>query len=940
MAAISRLWPPLAYLALSVVMTWPLALHLGDGLPGLGDALLQAWTIAWNVHALGVAPAWAWDAPIFHPYPDTLAYTDNHLLLSALTAPLTWATGEPLLAHNLLVLLSFTLSGWAVYLLARETLSGVGPWPPLVAGAAFAFCAYRFAHLTQLNLLQTAWMVFALLFLRRLLRPRAAGGGRLADALLCGLFAGLQAVTALYYAFFTVALLGGYALLWAALALGERLRAGSALPWRQASLVALAAVVGAAVALPFTLPYSRVFASLAIVRSTRELDGWSAPLRAYASVTQGNLLYARLGERVVDAGEMVLFPGLLVALLALAGLAVSGRLLAGRLFVAGGRLGRGPAPAPPAPPGQVVLDALYWPIVAAAAFLLSLGTGLRLVRFGEPLPLPMPYLLLYGNVPGFSALRVPARWGLLVTLALALLAAVALAALFARLRPRWRLAVGAAALAVVLAEQAAPPIGLPSGPTLSAAPPVYAWLAEPAQADLGPVLELPVAATPRGEELERITLRQWRQRAHWQPLVASYSGLIPFGTSDLLRRAEDLPAEEHLSFLRLTGVGALVVHADEFDPEARAALLDGLDASPQVERVAEVGEAVVFRLPPDPRLAAIEEAAGPGGSVFISADERAPGVAALAIVRRLAAAGHELYGPARPRYYGALREPRPGQVFDAGLLGDAEDPRAYGFDQRGLVWSGEGLALYRRDPALLASLSLAEVVPGQFHPRYPDALNLTPSATGLRLGERELGWAGTVSAVAVELDVASIRGGDLEVDGRPLDLPPGMSTVRLPLELGVTTQLAGHAGDVALLRLRAVRPDAVGVALTPEPGLAASAEVALEEGALVVRARGAGADALLLDITGAAAYDDRPVRLLSGAQPLPEGGEAVFAVDPLRPAAPWVSASAEPVDGRYIVYLKDAAAPASPGAPVAKFNLRDGQLVDFEAVPLPLTAVR
>lgn len=938
MAAVRRLWPPLLYLALSLLLTWPLALHLGDGLPGLGDALLQAWTIAWNTHAFTTNPGAVWDAPIFHPYPSTLAYTDNHLLLSAVMAPLTMATGEPLLAHNLLVLLSFALSGWAVYLLVADTLAD-GPAAPrlpaavremaaFLAGAAFAFCAYRFAHLTQLNLLQTAWMVFALLFLRRLLRPHAAGGGRLADALLCGLFAGLQAVTALYYAFFAAALLGGYGLLWAAGAVWSRVRAGAPLPWRRAALAGLAAVLGAAIALPLTLPYTRVFASLAIVRSVRELDNWSAPLRAYVSVTQGNLLYARLGEAVVDAGEMVLFPGLLVGLLALVagGMILNGL---GRSFLRTDRHPRGPMSA---------LDGAYWLCVAGASFLLSLGTGLRLLRFDQPLPVPLPYLLLYTNLPGFGALRVPARWGLLVTLALAVLAAAALATLLARLRPRWRTAIGLTAIAVVLLEQAAPPLGLPAGAALTARRPVDVWLAEPAQAGLGPVLELPVAATPRGEELERITMRQWQGRHHWHPLVASYSGLVPFGSSDLLRRAEDLPAEEVIAFMRLVGVGALVVHADELDAERSAALLAGLAASPQVAAQAELGATTVFRLAPDPRLDAIEAAAGPAGELFISGDEELPGVAALAIARRLAANGYSLYGPARPGYYGPFASPAPGQVFAAGLLGDTEAPEPFGFAPEGLVWKEHGLALYRRDPSLLASLALAETVPGQFHPRYPHQLLLQPTPAGLSLGAIELAL-GEAQSLRVELDLASLKAGSLLLGDEAVALPAGLSSVGVSLDRGAPLAVSGVEGGTAILGLRVYGAPPSPVAVTPTPGLAAAAEVSLDGDRVTVRVAGGGAESLELDINGASAYDDRPVELASGSQPLPaEGGALSFSLDPLRPEAPWLTGSAEPIDGRYIVYIRGAGG-EDVGAPVAKFNLRDGRLADFEPVPLPLTRV-
>lgn len=930
MLVLRRLWPPMAYLALSLLMTWPLVRHLGDGLPGRGDALLQAWTIAWNVHALATAPGAVWDAPIFYPYPDTLAYTDNHLFLATMSAPLTLASGEPLLAHNMLVLLSFALSGWAVYLLVRDLLPDTtGLWPAFVAGAAFAFCAYRFAHLTQLNLLQTAWMVFALYFLRRLLRPRGQGGGRLVDAIDCGLCAGLQAITALYYAFFAAALLGGYGLLWTAQALIGRLRDRAPLPWRQAGLAALAAGIGAAIAAPFTLPYLRVFGSLGIVRSVRELDGWSAPLRAYGSITSDHLLYARFGEAVVDAGEMVLFPGLLVALMALAGTWM--------IINAGLRqvLRRGSGGALAIPP----LDGMFWIVTAGAAFLLSLGTGIRLLRFAEPLPIPLPYQLLYSYVPGFGALRVPARWGLVVTLALAVLGAVALAAALGRLAPRRRALGGAIVLAVVLVEQAAPPLRLPAGPALTQAPAIYAWLAEPAQSGLGPVLELPVAAAPRGDELERITTRQWHGRRHWRPLVASYSGLIPFGTTDLLRRAADLPAEEILSFLRLTGVGALVIHGDELDPAARDALLTGLDASPQVGRVAELGGVVVYRLAPDPRLAALDETIGEGGDLFVSGDERAPGVAALAIVRRLADAGYALYGPARPRFYGPLGAPRPGQAFAAGLLGDQEDPRDYGFAPAGMVWRGEGLALYRRDPALRASLGLGRSVPGQFHPRYPSELALRALPQGVVVGDEELRWGEAPGPVQVELDLAALSAGQVAFGEVAVAVPPGLSTLRVALPEGGAVRVAGGAEQLAIMRLRVLAGPAIDATVTPERGLALAADAAIEDGTLVVAARGAGADELMIDINGASAYDDRPVNLLVGSQPLPRaGGALTFAVDPLRPDAQWASGGAEPVDGRYIVYLKDAGARESLGAPVAQFNLRGGQLVDFQAAPLPLAA--
>lgn len=927
-----HLWPPLAYLALAVLMTWPLAAGLAVTLPSLGDAQLQAWILAWDAHALATGPAGVWDAPIFYPYAESLATHDSLLPLAALTAPITLAAG-PALSYNLLTLLSFALSGWAVFLLADDMLADLGyaagprRWAAFVGGAAFAFCAYRMAHLTQLNLLQTYWLPLALFFLRRLLRPPAQGGGRLADALLCGLCAGMQAATALYYAFFAAAALGGYAALFALVALWRRARHGEDLPWVRFGLTLLAGVVAGLVALPFALPYARVYAALAIVRSPRELDGWSAPLRAYLAVPEQNRFYGQLGEAFVGAPELALFPGLMagvMALLAAGKLLNAARANFSQTFQAGSPL---------------ALDALFWPLLALGAFVLSLGTGLRLSRGDAPLPIPLPYLSLWGRLPGFDALRVPARWGWLVSLAVAVAAALALAALLARLRPRVRAAAGTLTLSVALAEQALLPLALPS-PAALVAPPLYTWLAEPAQADIQVVLELPAAPNARGADLQRIIARQWHGQAHWKQLPVAYSGAIPFGVSDILRRAESLPAEETLDFLRLIGVDTLVIHADELDAETQARLLDGLAASPLAYPRGVIGASHVFGLRPDPRWEQLLAASGAEATALISADERIPGLAALALARRLETAGVSLYGPARPRYYIALGALPAGMVPAAALLSDAEDPRESGYSPADLIWRAHGLALYQRPPTLLASLALGRPDRGQFHPRHPAALDLEATAGGLRVNGERIGLPEGAGALAVELDVARLRPGTLRANEAKLALPAGLSTATLALAPGERLAIGADDGAMALLRLR-VRAAAgpLEPSVMPSDGIVAAAEASFDGAALSLRASAAGAEALLLDVWGAAAADDRPIHLLSGVRPLPADGEIVFEVDLLQPVADWLAQSEPPQDGRYQIYLKDPARPGSPGRPVAKFNIRGGQVTDAEPVPLPLTAV-
>jgi hypothetical protein len=74
-----REWPAVCLLALvlALVMTAPVALHIGSRVPdSLGDPLLQAWQVAWDGHAVLHAPLHLFDAKAFWPAHDSLAFSD------------------------------------------------------------------------------------------------------------------------------------------------------------------------------------------------------------------------------------------------------------------------------------------------------------------------------------------------------------------------------------------------------------------------------------------------------------------------------------------------------------------------------------------------------------------------------------------------------------------------------------------------------------------------------------------------------------------------------------------------------------------------------------------------------------------------------------------------------------------------------------------------
>ena len=105
---------------LTVFVTWPQARQLSNGVSDFGDPLMNAWTLAWVAHTLPAHPADLFDANIFHPERHTLAYSETLIVPALLVAPIRWLGGGPILAHNILLLSAYVLSGLAMFVLVRS----------------------------------------------------------------------------------------------------------------------------------------------------------------------------------------------------------------------------------------------------------------------------------------------------------------------------------------------------------------------------------------------------------------------------------------------------------------------------------------------------------------------------------------------------------------------------------------------------------------------------------------------------------------------------------------------------------------------------------------------------------------------------------------------------------------------------------------------------
>jgi hypothetical protein len=433
-----RLWVvALLYTAVTIVMTWPVAAGIDRDVPSdLGDPAFVTGVIAWGSdHWLALlsgdlqAPSRFWNAPIFHPEPLTLAYSEHFALHSLLTLPAYALTRNPVLCYNLSFLSTFVIGALGMYLLVRDLTGPRDAFNPaaFVAGLAFAFAPYRIPTLPHLQILSSHWMPFVLLGLHRYARARAASpDSTLASNALTGAGAAwwAQNLSSGYYMLYFTPFVALYALVVVALTgIWRRV-----VVWRE---LAVAAAVSFAATLPFAVPY------LERTRGTRravtEIAMYSADLASWMTASPLMNVWGDLQTFVKPEGA--LFPGVTVVVLALIGI------------FAGWRTSR-PA---------VVFSVL----ALVLSFWLTLGLEIRL--YTQPINFPSLYQWLL-PLPGFSAARVPARFATIAVLSLALLAGLALARANSG-RGRWVIALCGA---LILAEGSAFP--LPINGTWTSAP--------------------------------------------------------------------------------------------------------------------------------------------------------------------------------------------------------------------------------------------------------------------------------------------------------------------------------------------------------------------------------------------------------------------------------------------------------------------------------------
>ncbi len=520
--------PLLLILAATVIHTWPLALAPGThSRNDNGDAQLNAWILAWVEHMLPRDPMHLFQANIFYPARDVLAFSEPLIVPAVLGAPFAWLGGSPVLVYNLMVIAGFALSALAAYaLMLRWTHDRIAA---LLAGTTFAFNTHTLTRLAHVQGLHLYGLPMALLATDHIITD-----GRTRHGLWLAAWMVVLAYTS------------GYLLVFAsiAVAIAMIVRLREWLPRWRAVLTSVAVATGAAALaiLPLWIPYHRAATEQGMIRSLEAVAEYSATPKGYLAAA-GTIHMSTWSGRFFKDPVDSFFPGIVLIVMTVAAVALAFR---------GGRNGEHTLTR-----RRVVMLT----VIGAAGVVLSFGTTTPV------------YGWVYTIFPPMHGLRAAARFGNLFLLAMSALAAFGLALLRQRLPSASAAAIGVAALVLANAEALRAPFEYRP---FTGIPRLYALLADQPHVVLAEVPFYPRQAV--FENAEYVL----NSTTHWQPLMNGYSGYTPGSYVDYANVFWYFPRDYAIDAMKRAGVTHVMVHPDRFGRDA-AEVLRQVDARPDFE---------------------------------------------------------------------------------------------------------------------------------------------------------------------------------------------------------------------------------------------------------------------------------------------------------------------------------------------------------------------
>jgi hypothetical protein len=544
-----------------------------QGIYSLSDQLFYAWMIERNVESIIHEPlSEFFNASVFYPYHNTLAFGDHLLGETFLAAPFYLVTQNPVFAENVLILISFVLSAYGMFLLVKYHTNNT--LVALIGGALFSFSNVRFNQYDHLNIISIEWLPFIFLYLDKFIRSF-----KTKYLALLGIFYLLTILLTIYYLIMVSLAIFLYVFIAVLFYKIEIVK-------NRKGFLFLLATLGICVLIvtPTLLPYLRFSREFPEVRRViQDNIIYSASIFSYLTTARSTVYSKIAGLSGMSESDVGMFPGFV--LLSFCSLSVY------LLFKK----------------WQKYKDAIFFGILSTIFIILSFGPFLKLTP--ETLTsLPLPYFYLYYLLSPFQIMRVPARFAIFTQLFLVLFASIGMVHVMSSIHQKRRQYIVTVALMVtIFAETYSVFMPLTLVETKQDFPKIYYWLKE--QSQNSTVLELPIPLNKqsvantsqkvRHDFMENLSIldrdnveayRNYFSLLHNKRIVNGYSAYTPPIYREVAESAQDFPDEKSIKAIRDLNVDYIIVHVKQYPYDLQMEVRNGILTNGSIQVIKQFGD--------------------------------------------------------------------------------------------------------------------------------------------------------------------------------------------------------------------------------------------------------------------------------------------------------------------------------------------------------------
>lgn len=550
----------LVFLISAIYITFPLVLNLGSIVTGYGDELFIAWAQNYVIHSIFTNPLAVFNANIFFPYHNTLAYSETFISSSVLSIIPRFIIGQPIASHNFTLLFSLVMFGFSIFALSYYLTKNY--FPSIVSGLLVIFSPAVLDKKVHLQVLEIFWVPLAILFFLHFVKTKKSKWLVIAMFLFVA-----QTVNSFLPGYFLVFFFVIYVIV---LFLKDRGMLNLFLQKKNLLII----LVSFLILLPIVIPYFKVSSEFNFKRDIR--DSIHFALQPEDLLVAGNdskmlsVLPQNLRVDKMKNGEIKPgFIGLVFSILALSSIVYflkkkKKNLVEISLFATG-----------------------------ILGLITSFGPFLHWgrVTIHHPLPIPLPYALFYYLLPGFSGFRNSARWEMLFILCFAVLIAIMLSNLLKKISKNKRLVIYFFLAAVVVWEFNFPMKFYKVTP-LANFPKAYSFIASTNK----PAIFMPICNWNDKCGAEEF-LRIYYSTNGFPKMVNGTSGFSPPVWQKTIQEINrEFPNDKSLILIKKTGVKYIVFEGDIWQKYGFKNVLDELKTNNKLKLIKQFDNTYVFEL--------------------------------------------------------------------------------------------------------------------------------------------------------------------------------------------------------------------------------------------------------------------------------------------------------------------------------------------------------